>query len=364
MSISVGMVGLGMFGPSFIKLFKAHPDVHRLALCDLRSDRLSRWAKEFQISETYTSLDDIYKSDLDALVIITQHWMHAPQAIQAMNAGKHVYTAVPAAASLDECDALVRTVERTGMIYMNGETSFFRPETAFCRKKAAEGAFGEFVYCQAEYFHDMSHGLYEVAKNRWGDQFGRDKMGGVPMHYPTHSTCFPISVMKAYMTSVSAQGYIYPNDDWFREDTIHKNRFSNEVGLFTMSNGATARICEFRRIGYPGVERPSGIYGTEGSFERTLIGCVWATKSDKENVDLAPHHEALPEPLASDLGGHGGSHAYLAHEFVDAVNLERLPRINVWEAVRYCAPGFVAHESALRDGEVLKIPDWGNPPTK
>ena len=36
MSISIGMVGLGMFGPSFIQSYKAHPDVHRLALCDLR----------------------------------------------------------------------------------------------------------------------------------------------------------------------------------------------------------------------------------------------------------------------------------------------------------------------------------------
>ena len=172
MGISVGMVGLGMFGPAFIEAYKSHPDVHRLALCDLRSDRLSKWAKQFEISETYSSLDEICKSDLDALVIITQHWMHAPQAIQAMESGKHVYTAVPAAASLDECEALVRTVERTGMIYMNGETSYFRPEAVFCRQKAAEGAFGEFVHCRAEYFHDMDHGLYNVAKNRMGSIVG------------------------------------------------------------------------------------------------------------------------------------------------------------------------------------------------
>ena len=231
MSISVGMVGLGMFGPSFIQSYKAHPDVHRLALCDLNEDRLTKWAKQFEISETYSTLDDICKSDLDALVIITQHWMHAPQAIQAMEAGKHVYTAVPATASLDECEALIRTVERTGMIYMNGETSYFRPETVFCRQKAAEGAFGEFVHCRAEYFHDMDHGLYDVAKNRWGALWGRDKTGGIPMYYPTHSTCFPISVMKAHATSVSAQGYIYPNDDWFRTDTIHKIRSQMKSGF-------------------------------------------------------------------------------------------------------------------------------------
>jgi len=362
MSISVGIVGVGMFGRAFIKLFKDHPDVHRLALCDLKADRLAEQATKFGITETYSSLDEICKTDIDALAIITQPWLHARQAVQAMEAGKHVYSAVPAAQSLDECDQLVETVKKTGMIYMNGETSYFRPVTAFCRKKAEEGAFGEFVFCQAEYFHDLSHGLYDVARNRWADQWGRDKTGGVPMHYPTHSICFPVSVMGAHMTEVSAQGFVYPDDDWFREDTISGNVFSNEVALFKMSNGATARIAEFRRIGYPGCERPSGIYGTEGSFEHNWAGMVWADKNGAQSVQLTQHHEPLPEPLASDLGGHGGSHAYLVHEFVDSVNRERLPRINIWEAVRYCAPGFVAHQSALKGGELLKVPDWGDAP--
>jgi len=362
MSISVGIIGVGMFGRAFIQLYKDHPDVHRLALCDLKADRLAEQAKKFGITETYSSLDDICRTDIDALAIITQPWLHVRQAVQAMEAGKHVYTAVPAARSLDECDILVETVKKTGMIYMNGETSYFRPENVFCRKKAAEGAFGEFVFCQAEYFHDMSHGLYDVAKNRWGDEWDRSKTGGIPMHYPTHSTCFPIAVMGAHMTAVSAQGFIYPNDDWFREDTTSKNLFSNEVALFSMSNGASVRIAEFRRVGYPGCERVSGLYGTEGSFEQNIAGMAWTTKSGAQEVELDKHHEPLPEPLAADLGGHGGSHAYLVHEFVDSVNRERLPRINVWEAVRYCAPGFVAHQSALKDGELLKVPDWGDPP--
>ena len=362
MGISLGLVGVGMFGSQFIELFMKHPDVERFALCDSRKDRLEHYSKKHEISETYSSLGEICESDIEALAIITQHWLHAPQAIRALNAGKHVYSAVPAAQSLEECDALAKAVKRTGMIYMMGETSYFRPEAVFCRKKADEGAFGEFVHCRAEYFHDLSHGLYEVYTNRWGDQWGRDKTGHPPMYYPTHSVCFPVSVMKAHMTEVSAQGFIYPNDDWFRTDTIHKNIFSNEVALFKMSNGATALISEFRRIGHPGCERASGIYGTEGSFEQNLAGAVLADKNGKEIVEPTMYHEWLPEPLASNLGGHGGSHAYLVHEFVDSVKQQRLPRINVWEAIRYTAPGFIAHQSAQLGGKILKIPDWGDPP--
>ena len=71
MGISVGIVGVGSFGPQFIKLFKVHPNVDRLALCDLKPDRLSHCSKEYQVSETYSSLDDICKSDLDALAIFS-----------------------------------------------------------------------------------------------------------------------------------------------------------------------------------------------------------------------------------------------------------------------------------------------------
>ncbi len=361
MSISVGVVGLGAFGPAFVNLFKMHPQVSRVALCDLDAGKLAARSKQFEIAELYHSLDDILKSDIDALVIITQHWLHAPQAIKAMKAGKHVYTAVPAAYTLDECDELVRTVEQTGQIYINGETSFFYPEVAFCRKKAAEGAFGKFVYSEGEYFHDVSHGLVEVYQNRYGENW-RQHTGEPPSWYITHSTSGIISVTGAHMTQVSAKGYTDSEDDnWWRESTATGNLFSNEVSMFSMSDGSTARVCEFRRIGHPGAVR-FRIFGTDGCFEEDVSGARWCHRGGWEPVDLDCHHEQLPEPLASNLGGHSGSHAYLVHEFVDSIVREKHPRINVWEAARYCAPGLVAHKSALRDGENLNIPDWGHAP--
>jgi len=108
-----------------------------------------------------------------------------------------------------------------------------------------------------------------------------------------------------------------------------------------MSNGAIARVCEFRRIGHQPAEC-FRIFGTKGSFDPEL------------------YRDPLPEPLASNLGGHGGSHAYLVHEFIDSIVHDRHPYINAWEAAWYFAPGLVAHQSALKDGELLKIPDWGD----
>ena len=362
MGVSIGLVGCGAFGSHFMKLYRDHPDVDRFALCDIDPDKLAKKAAEHQVTETYDSLDAICGSDLDALVLITQPWLHAPQAIQAMEAGKHVYTAVPAAMTLEDCDALVAAARRTGQLYMNGETSYFRKECVWARQQAAEGKFGDLVLVEAEYLHDLDHGLRKVAEWRWGKDWGPDKTGGVPMNYPSHSMCFAVSIPRQHAVSVSCLGYSMAGDDWFRKDTRSGNTQSNQTALFELSGGATARICEFRRVGHPGAERVTRIYGTEGSYESGIGGSRWCTKSGSEPVDPPADFEPLPEALAADKGGHGGSHAYLTHEFVQSVKDVRQPRINVWEAVRYCAPGLVAHQSAMRGGERLAVPDWGDCP--
>jgi hypothetical protein len=66
--------------------------------------------------------------------------------------------------------------------------------------------------------------------------------------------------------------------------------------------------------------------------------------------------------MSAAYAHHGGSHPYLVHEFVDAIAHNRRPAINAWEAVRYMVMGVTAHKSALRDGETLAVPDWGDAP--
>ena len=101
MGISLGLVGLGAFGSAFADLFMSHPLVDRIALCDREPERMARfaeqeaWQAKLDPADLYPSLDDICRSDLDALIIITQPWLHAAQCVQAMESGKHVYSAVP-----------------------------------------------------------------------------------------------------------------------------------------------------------------------------------------------------------------------------------------------------------------------------
>jgi predicted dehydrogenase len=394
MGISLGLVGLGMFGSEFAPLWKSHPLVDRIALCDREPERVARFARmssfqdKFKASDAFSSLDDILEADLDAIVLITQPWLHAAQAIQAMESGKHVYSAVPivwmpdAEEVLEWCDRLVRVCARTGMHYMLGETTYFRPQTMYCRRQAAAGAFGEFVYAEGEYLHPHDWRLADLrnvkqareasaAGREWVEVQERYHRRGVrqtPMTYPTHSTSGPISVMRTRAVKVSAFGYESRSADPYFADYA----FTDVTALYRMANGAAMRICEHRELAYQEDEtfltETFRIFGTRGTFRENR----WADKERWKAVTIDEMRDPLPPEVQAAFlrdcgtawisGGHGGSHAYLVHEFVDAVAHGRRPVINAWEAVRYMAAGCAAERSARRDGELVDVPDWGEAP--
>lgn len=394
MALRVGICGVGTFAQHFIPLFKAHPQVENVVLCDLDAEKLAARGAEFDLADRCGSLDELCEWDVDAIAIITQHHLHGPQAVQALRAGKHVYSAVPSAISLAEITDLVRTVEQTGRLYMIGETSYYYPCALYCRERFRQGDFGQVVYGEAEYYHDYVHGMYEVAKWRHGDQW-EQYFGMPPMFYPTHSTSMIVSVTGAHATHVCGMGFVdrHPDNLYAREDNVWKNPFSNETMLCRMSDGGMARISEFRRIGHPGTVGMS-LYGTEASYEEQVGSQMWVTKDRATCVDLTQqlkcksipvsaatgemakvtsadgtHHSVsdihpvhlLPREFAGLGNGHNGSHQFLVHDFVTACVTGSQPPNNVWAAARYLLPGLIAHESALQGGVLLEVPDLGDP---
>ncbi len=394
MSIRVGICGVGSFARNFIPLFKAHPEVENVVLCDLDQEKLTERCEQFEIEDRCASLDELCTWDVDAIAIITQHHLHGPQAVQALRAGKHVYSAVPSAISLPEITDLVRTVEETGRIYMIGETSYYYPCAIYCRNRFRQGDFGHIVYGEGEYYHDYVHGMYDVIKWRHGDQW-EQYFGMPPMFYPTHSTSMIVSVTGAYATHVCGMGFVDRHEDnlYAREDNVWKNPFSNETMLCRMSDGSTARISEFRRIGHPGTVGMS-LYGTEAGYEEQVGARTWVTKDRASCVDLSEELQCKSIPIGADTGemakvtssdgthhgvsdvhpvhllpnefaglpnGHNGSHQFLVHDFVTACVTGQTPPNNVWDAARYLIPGLVAHESALQGGELMDVPDLGYP---
>lgn len=392
------IIGAGQFSQCFVPIFRAHPGVSEVSLCESEPERLRTVADHLGVPRCFPDFAAVLKSDVDAVAIFTQRWTHAPLALEALAAGKHVYSAVPAATTLEELHSLVEAVRKTGLTYMMAETSQYYGATVFCQEKWREGAFGNFVYGEGEYYHDMSHGFYSAYEFSGGPEWKRTA-SYPPMLYPTHSVAMILAVTGARMTSVSCLGFVDKVEDGvFREDvSLWRNRFSNQSALFRTSDGGMARVNEFRRVGISkGRSVRLSLYGTGGSFEEQTNAAVWtnlagavedveprircgveATDAHLQMIEVDPSlrgdfltdygevHQKLrgrlPREFAVCHTGHEGSHQFLVDDFVSAVLRGSLPPVHIWQAARYNAPGIVAHASSLKDGEHLPIPDLGWP---
>jgi predicted dehydrogenase len=396
--VKIGIVGAGAFSPSFVKLFQAHPLVESVALADLIKERRERVAAEHGISEIYPSLDALLAdSAVDSVGIFTQRHLHGPMVIRALEAGKNVYSAVPMAIDVEHVQRIIELVKQTGLIYMVGETSYYYAATVFCRKKWRAGEFGDLVYGEAQYHHDMLH-FYRSYQRSGGQDWKRIVVP--PMFYPTHSISMVVTVTGAYPVKVSCMGYEDQHEDGIYRTGGNQwdNPFSNETAMMRMSDGSVCRFNEMRRIGYFGANSVyTSMYGTEAGFEQNATSKAWVHLDGSPPEDVTELLRCASQPvtdatLLEELGnerasefyfqgssqihdthrlpkefvgmhnGHDGSHQFLADDFVKAVHFHRLPPNNAWIGARCCVPGLLAHQSAMRDGEVLDVPDFGDPP--
>ena len=134
MSFSIGFVGAGQFAGSFAKLFKAHPLISRVTATDVVAERSSRMVTDLALDGVEDDVDAMLASDVDAVAIFTQRWTHGQHALAALRAGKHVYSAVPMAIEEDEIRQITEEVQRTGLVYMMGETSQYNAAVVLARR--------------------------------------------------------------------------------------------------------------------------------------------------------------------------------------------------------------------------------------
>ena len=357
--VRLGIVG-GGFGASFH--WHEHPDAEVVAVAELRKDRRAKLQRQNPKAEGYVDFKDLVRDKkVDAVTVFTGVPEHARMAEYAMKRGKHVVCAVPAAITLEECERLIDTVKSTGMTYMNAETSYYYPAVMTCRKWRAEGKFGEIFYSEGEYNHDIEDLRSEP---KWFSYEGKPtwRLGLPPMFYITHSSAGVISVTGERLTEVACLGWGHEHAA-LEENRYRNNPFSNSVALFKTSGGHAARITEFRHCAPAGMVR-NAFYGTKMSFfDKLGNGQATVSKPPHEMADWETenHQDTLPPELRKS-SGHRGSHTHLTHEFVSSVAQQRWPAINVYEAVAFCAPGIVAHESAREAGAWKKVPDFGRPP--
>ena len=338
--LRVGIVGFGVcrFGAAFS--FQDHPNVEVAAVSDLFPDRCAALAQECRCEKTYPSLEELVKDDqIEAVFVATDAPSHARHCIEVLKHGKHVACAVPASfGSLEEADQLFEAVKSSGRTYMMFETSYFHEDLHAMRQIYQAGGFGKLVYSEGEYYHYTAEPI--ASYKDW-------RVGGPPQWYPTHSNAYYVGVTAGSFTEVSCLG-IPSLTKWLQpENNRYQNPFGTEIALFRTSEGGMSRMAvSWDTPGYSG--EMGRVRGQRGSFYGKYEGL-------EKNL---PPVVRPPLPPGVQAGGHGGSHGQLMNEFVTAILQDRKPLVDIAHALNMTVAGIVAHQSALRNGELMKIPQY------
>jgi predicted dehydrogenase len=338
--IRVGLVGYGVSKFSAAFGFQNHPNVEVVAVSDLIPDRCAELAKVTRCKKTYPSLEELVKDkNIEAVMISTDPPNHVRHCIEALKYGKHVAVNVPAVwGSLEDAEKLFEAVKKSGLKYMMFETSCFHEDLHAMRQIYNAGGFGKLVYSEGEYYHYSSEQI---------DSYKGWRIGGPPQWYPTHSNAYYVCITGGSFTEVSCLGM----PSWipiFQESANrYKNPFATEIALFRISEGGMSRMAVSWDT--PGDSGEKGrIRGQKGSFYGKYEGLE----------KVLPNLARPPLPPGVGAGGHGGSHGRLMDEFVTAILQDRKPLVDITMALNLTVPGIVAHQSALKGGELMKIPQY------
>jgi len=339
--VRMGIVGYGVcqFGAAFG--FQDHPNVEIAAVSDLIPQRCKGLMEACRCSKSYESLEELVKDPkIEAVFVATDAASHARHCIEVLNHGKHVMTAVPAVlGSIEDAEKLLEAVKKTGLKYMMAETSCYREDCCAMRQIYRAGGFGRLIYSEGEYYHFSPTPI---------DSYGGWRIGLPPLWYPTHSTAYYVGVTGKRLISVSSLGFNAGYPECRPEANKYGNPFTDEVALFQTSEGGSSRMLMCKGVHSLVVEQ-GRVFGEKGWMDGTKYqGAV------KELPDTT--RPALPPGVAA--GGHGGSHGHLTDEFITSILKDRQPLVNIYEALALTVPGIIAHQSALKGGERLKVPQY------
>ncbi len=338
--VRVGIVGYGVcrFGAAFG--FQNHPNVEVAAVSDLFPDRCAALAKACRCEKTYPSLEELVKDDsIEAVFAATDAPSHARHSVDILKHGKHAASAVPATfGSLEDGDKLFEAVKTTGLKYMMFETSYFHADLYAMRQIYNAGGFGKLVYSEGEYYHYVKDPI--ASYKDW-------RVGSPPQWYPTHSNAYYMGVTGGSFTEVCCMGM--PSlTPWLQaENNRYKNPFGTEIATFRTSEGGMSRMAvSWDTPGHSG--EMGRVRGQKGTFYGQYQGL-------EKNL---PATNRPPLPPSVKGGGHGGSHGYLMDEFVTSILKDRKPLVDIAQALNMTVSGIIAHQSALEDGELMKIPQY------
>jgi predicted dehydrogenase len=361
--INVAVVGLG-FGKEFIPIYRRHPHTRMYAICQRTREKLDQAGEQFGVEKRYTSFEDLIQDpQVDAVHINSPIHLHAPQSVAALRAGKHVASTVPAATTVEECRQIAAAARESGKNYMMMETAIYTREFLYIRELRDTGRLGRIQFMRGCHQQEMAGwpGYWE---------------GLPPMHYATHAVSPCLALVKGEAEHVCCFGSGQIADAL---SACYGSPFAVESALFKVRNRqlafeVTRSLFETARQYIESFD----VYGDKTAFEWTLIegeDPVIHIGEKPGRVKIPDYAHLLPEPIRRFTqkgvydgehahlsfiqgGGHGGSHPHLVHEFVSSIVEGRPSFPDLYQSLNWTCAGICAHESAMRGGQMVRLPEF------
>ncbi len=367
--VNIAIVGLG-FGAEFIPIYQKHPNAVMHAICQRNKAKMDEIGDAFGIEKRYTDYHELLKDpEIDAVHINTPIPNHAEQSIAALKAGKHVACTVPMATTVEECRQIVALVKETGLTYMMMETVVYAREFLYMKELYDNGELGKIQFLKASHQQDM-----DGWPNYWP--------GLPPMHYATHCVGPILALTRDEAEYVSCFGSGRIREELIKE---YDSPFAVETAHIKFRNSDLSAQVYRSLFDVARQYRESfEVYGSKKSVEWPLIEgqplVVHTAKKPEaeipEEMESPDFAKLLPEEIQAFTthgvydtddnthlsftqgAGHGGSHPHLVHEFLMALVDNDQPYPNAVQAANITCVGILAHDSAMKGGEIIRLPEF------
>lgn len=307
--LNFAIVGCGHIAKKHAEAIKNAEGANLLAVCDTIPENMTPYIEEYGV-QGYEDLDDLLKNpEVDVVNICTPSGYHAPLAIKAANAKKHVVVEKPISLTLEDAQAIIDACNENGVKLSVVHPNRFRPAVKAIRKAMDEGRLGKLSHANATVRWNRNQAYYDQAP--WRGTKSLD--GGVLMNQAIHNLDLLLWLMGDIEEVQSMTATRLRKIE--AEDVA--------IGLVRFKNGALGVIEAATTIYPKNLEETLSVFGETGSIK---IGGVTANKIDHWNVATMDEAEteALVNEIEADPFGTPG-HQCIIEDMVEAIKEDRTP---------------------------------------
>jgi predicted dehydrogenase len=360
MTIRLGILGARR-GLSFANSAKEgkSDDLTLVSICDFSNKKIENAARDYNV-RFHSDFKEMLDSDIDAVVLANYFHEHAPYAVRAMEAGKHVLSETIPAATMAEAVLLCEAVEKTGMTYMFAENYPFTKMGLAMKKEYESNTVGDAVFAEGEYIHPIeSKKFNEISPgiNHWRNWIPST-------YYCTHALA-PLMFMTG-LKPVRVNALSIANDNISRGTARRNDPMA--IILCTMNNGSVFRITGWGTAGGHSVRyRILGEYGTIESPRQTeggFFGNGQLSITLNELREVETHSYSYSPEWPNDAkdaekSGHGGGDYFMNKLFVESIRSGKAPAyFDVYDGAAMAAVAILGWRSALEGGKPYDIPNF------